>query len=135
MLTKISRYCPFNVAAPTGVPLLSVLPPSPLRAGSTVHVSCERQGGQPRPTLALSLAGETLSLAGEGEATSERVTYAFEAKPAHHGALLACSALNSVMAAPAVAALQLDVLCKFLNDFSWADIVKTQRSFLHCLRI
>jgi hypothetical protein len=30
--------------------------------------------------------------------------------------MLACSALNSVMAAPAVAVLQLDVLCKLLID-------------------
>jgi len=90
-----------------------VTPPSPLRAGETVNISCEGEGGQPRPTLALTLGGESLTFH-QGEEISEVITYAFEAKPAHQGALLTCSAINRVMEAPVAATLQLEVLCKLI---------------------
>ena len=41
--------------------MLTVEPDGPLEAGQLVTVSCEGEGGEPLPTLTLTLNGDTLS--------------------------------------------------------------------------
>jgi hypothetical protein len=106
------------IAAPTGIPRLSLTPAADLRAGDKVTATCESEGGEPHPALAFTLNGDILTPLEHQQQSITSISYAFEAKPAHHGARLTCSAVNRVMEAPVEAALQLHVTCKN-NSFSF----------------
>ena len=97
--------------------MLTLLPAAgdTVRAGDLVTVTCEAAGGQPLPSLHLALNGQTLT-SQPHQLTGHAVSYVFEAKPAHQGASLTCSAINSAMKVAAEAdPLQLEVLCKFFS--------------------
>ena len=80
---------------PPGAPQLFTsagLNPS-VAVGESVTVSCQARGGNPAPSLSLSLGGDIVASTEDGQ----ELKYRLEVKEEHDGAQLQCGALNKMV--------------------------------------